>query len=90
LEGANGGLLETNEEFPYFAPETGYKPRFEMQLDAANPEWTPLVKKQFFIRSRGGQLYGRILIEVHAIYNVHSAVEVNYTLNPAGSRDLQP
>jgi hypothetical protein len=90
IEGVGGGLLETDDEFMYLAPESGYKPKFETQLDPGDPAWAPLVKKQFFIRSRGGQVYGRIQVEVHAIYNVHSAIEINYAINPTGSRNLQP
>jgi hypothetical protein len=90
IEGVGGGLLETDDEFMYLAPESGYKSKFETQLDPGDPAWAPLVKKQFFIRSRGGQVYGRIQVEVHAIYNVHSAIEINYAINPTGSRNLQP
>jgi hypothetical protein len=90
IEGIEGGVVENDDEFMYLAPESGYKPKYEIQLDPEEPSWAPLVKKQFFIRSRGGGIYGRIQIEVRSIYNVHSAIEIDYAINPTGSRNLQP
>jgi hypothetical protein len=90
IEGIEGGVVESNDEFMYLAPESGYEPKYEMQLDPKESSWAPLVKKQFFLCSRGGGVYGRIQIEVRSIYNVHSALEIDYAVNPAGSRNLQP
>lgn len=85
-----GGLLESNDEFMYLAPDSGYAPQLEMQFDPTDPAWTPIVKKRFFIRTRDGQVYGRVEAEIYSIYNVHSAINLSYTLNAAGSRNLQP
>lgn len=90
LEGVQGGLIETDDEFMYLAPENGYEPKFATDLAPADEAWTPLAKKQFFFRSRYGRIFGRMQVEVNAIYNDKSALEVNYAVNPAGSRNLQP
>lgn len=90
LEGVHGGLVETDDEFMYLAPESGYESKFAINLVPTDEAWTPLARKQFFFRSRDGQIFGRMQVEVNAIYNDKSALEVNYAVNPSGSRNLQP
>ena len=92
LEAIQGGFAEpdTNDEFMYIAPESGYQPKIEMQFDPKDPAWVGIVNKQFFVTSRNGQIYGCVKIEIDSIYNVHSAIQINYAVNPNGSRNLQP
>jgi hypothetical protein len=90
IEAIQGGLLESDDEFMYLAPESGYAPKIEMLLNPDDATWTQFVKKQFFLRSRNGQIYGRVRVEVDAIYNVHSAIQIDYAINPNRSRNLQP
>ncbi len=90
VEAIRGGLLQTEDEFMYLAPESGYESKISMELMPSDTNWTSLVKRQLFLRSRAGRVYGRLQVEVHAIYNDKSACEVNYAVNPDGSRNLQP
>ena len=90
IAGIGGGLLETDDEFMYLAPESGYEPKIELQFNPNDSTWTQFVKKQFFIQTRNGKVYGRIQLQVDALYNNDSAVEINYVVNPNGSRNLQP
>lgn len=90
IEAVQGGLIESDDEFMFLAPQSGYQPTFAMQLDPSNPTWSIEVPKQFFIRTRDGRIYGRIQVNIYSIYNVHSAIEINYTINPNSSRNLQP
>ncbi|HTY88032.1 MAG TPA: hypothetical protein VMB80_11245 [Candidatus Acidoferrum sp.] len=90
IEGVQGGIEETDDEFMYLAPESGYAPEARMELAATDSAWTPLVKKRFFIRSRNGQVYGQMQVEINSIYNDHSVIEIRYAVNPNGSRNLQP
>jgi hypothetical protein len=90
MEAIDGGLVQTNDEFMYLAPDSGYESKFEVQLNPAEPTWTQFLKKSFFVRSRNGKVHGRIELQADAIFNDHSAVEINYTVNPGGSRNLQP
>ena len=92
LEAKRGGFTDPDpdDEFMYVAPRSGYLPKIEMQFDPSNPDWTPVINKTFFFFSREGQVYGRAKIEIDSIYNVHSAIQIDYTLNPNGSRYLQP
>ena len=92
IEVIGGGLVEADpfDEFMYLAPESGYEPKIAMQFDPNDSDWIGIVKKQFFIRSRNGQVYGRAEIEIDSIYNVHSALQIDYAINPNGSRNLEP
>jgi hypothetical protein len=92
IEVIGGGLVEAapDDEFMYLAPESGYEPRFEAKFNPDDADWKREVDKRFFIRSRAGQVYGRVQVTVYSTYNVHSAIEVNYAVNPNGSRNLQP
>ena len=90
IEAIHGGLLESDDDFMYLAPESGYKPKMEMQLDPTESGWAGSVRKRFFFRTRDGQSFGSAQVEVYSIYNTHSAIEINYSINPNGSRNLQP
>lgn len=90
IEGVDGGLLKTDDEFMYLAPESGYARVISMQFKKDDSTWTPMTKMQLFLRSRNGQVYGRAEIEVQSFYNGKSALEINYSVNPSGSRNLQP
>jgi hypothetical protein len=90
IEAIHGGLIETDDEFMYLAPESGYELKFVRQFDPTDSDWNLDVAKQFFIRTRDGQVYGRVQVQIHSVYNIHSAIEVNYAVNPNSSRNLQP
>jgi hypothetical protein len=90
IEAIDGGLLESDDEFMYLAPESGYEPKIERQFDPADSDWQREVSQQFFIRTRNGQVYGRVQATIYSDYNIHSAIELNYAINPNGSRNLQP
>lgn len=92
IEAMQGGFAapDPNDEFMYIAPKSGYQSKIKMQFDPDNAGWTGVVRKQLFITSRNGQIYGRATIEVDSIYNVHSAIQIDYAINPNGSRNLQP
>lgn len=86
----HGGLIETDDEFMYLAPKSGYHTKFARQFDPTDSDWNLEVVKHFFIHTRDGQVYGRVQVQIYSVYNVHSAIEVNYAINPNGSRNLQP
>lgn len=90
LDGINGGLVETADEFGYVAPETGYQPKVSIRLSATDAEWTDNLTKEFFIRSRGGTVYGFLHLRIRSEYDGKSAIFFDTRLNPSGSRNLQP
>lgn len=81
----NGGLLETEEEFNFEAPETGYKPVLEINMPESAENWRTDFQRKFFIRLPDGK-YGRIeftLLARNGVFTVSSGI------NPSGSRNLE-
>jgi hypothetical protein len=90
IEAIDGGIIHTNSDFLYQAPETGYEPKYEFSASATNTHWFGGVRgEQFYIKSRGGQIYGRLEVEIITDYDDHAAFKVDCALNPAGSRNLE-
>ena len=89
FEVSEGGLLETNEEFMFLAPIDGYQHTIEITQFAANPDWTRQASKKFFLKSRSGQIYGRIEMTIMPWYQKETAIDILYFLNTNGSRNLE-
>jgi hypothetical protein len=89
IEAINGGVIETQDEFLYLAPESGYTERYEAKFDPSAADWCREVKRQFYLRLRGGQVFGRLEVEMFADYNGKSVFSVKSFVNPAGSRNLR-
>ena len=80
-----GGLIETDEEFNFEAPEGGYKPVIEIDMPSDTENWRTDFQRKFFVRLPDGK-YGRIeffLLARNGVYTVGSAI------NPSGSRNLE-
>jgi hypothetical protein len=90
LNGINGGLVEAADEFGYLAPESGYQPKVSIHMKASDADWTDNLTKDFFIRSRGGAVYGLLHLRIRPEYDGRGAIFFETRLNPSGSRNLQP
>lgn len=90
LDSIKGGLLEAVDEFGYVAPETGYQSKVSIHQSATDSEWTDNLTKVFFIRCRGGTIYGFLHLRIRPEYDGKSAIMFETRLNPSGSRNLQP
>lgn len=84
-----GGIIETEEEFPFLAPETGYKESWEMVQRVDDPDWRSQIKKKFFIKSRNGQLYSRIEVTILPWYQKEAALDLGFFVNPKAGRILE-
>lgn len=89
IEAIGGGVIATNEEQMYRAPENGYLPRFEVKMSASDPQWSDRAKFQFYLKSRDGRIYARIAAEAFANYRNKAVFSVKYFVNPSGSRNLE-
>lgn len=90
IEAINGGLIPTDDEFLYRAPDEGYQPKYEFTMSTNSLSWSEENKrKQFYLRSRDGEVYGALIIDVLSHYNDKSIFNVRYFINPAGSRNLE-
>lgn len=89
IEGVQGGLVETQDEFMYLAPEAGYQPKYVVNMLANDPNWKREIDKlQFYFQSRDGKVYGRFVVDIIPDYNEQSVFNVRYAVNPNGSRNL--
>jgi len=86
----DGGIIETEDDFMYEAPANGYAPKYDFHLNTTDTNWAYRVKKDFFIKTRAGNNYGRINVEVFAHYQNAGVFNVGWTVNPNGSQNLQP
>lgn len=85
----DGGLIESTNDFMFLAPEAGYQPSVEISHKATDPEWISEEKHKFFVRSRNGQVHARIEITIIPGYDKNAAFDVEWFLNPSGSRNLE-
>jgi len=93
----DGGFIEvTNEIYLNEAPANGYQSRYEINRYATNVvnySTYPLYRtdRTFFLKSRGGQIYGHFKItELDPAYRGGAAaLRIEYYLNPSGSRNLE-
>jgi len=83
----DGGLVLTEEEFPFLAPEAGYKPSAEISMPADREKWTSDVDLRFFFRLADGR-YGRMTFSM--IAGGQHFCMIDSVLNPTGSRNLEP
>jgi hypothetical protein len=83
----NGGLIEHGDEFPFEAPETGYKSTVEYSLHAESGTKGVSFEKKFYFIIGEPKNYGRLEIRTDGI---SQHVFIDYALNPSGSRNLEP
>lgn len=82
-----GGAVATGEEFPFLAPENGYKPAVEITMPADRGDWKDDVDLRFFYRLADGR-YGRMTFSM--IAGGQHFCMIDSVLNPSGSRNLEP
>jgi hypothetical protein len=83
-----GGVLPTEDEFTYLAPEGGYVPSITIGAKADDPKWIGNVKQEFYIRTADGH-YGRLSVDWYADLTSPTHFEWDCSINPSGSRNLE-
>jgi hypothetical protein len=86
----DGGLIQSDDEFMYVAPEEGYQPKIEIDMPADSTDWKSIYNISFFAKTRGGNVYSRVKF----VFRVDSPKEqtgftITSSANPTGSRSLQ-
>jgi hypothetical protein len=89
LSVVSGGLIESTDEFMFLAPEAGYRSSFQISHRINDPDWTGREKHKFFVKSQDGQHYARIEITIIPDYGQNAAYDLEWYLNPNGSRNLE-
>jgi hypothetical protein len=82
-----GGIVPTDEELPFLAPESGYVPSAEIKMPADRPDWRNDVDLKFFYRLPDGR-YGRMTFSM--IAGGQHFCMIDSALNPTGSRNSEP
>ncbi len=82
-----GGIVEMNDEFPFLAPDSGYKPTLEINMPADSTNWNSQADIKFYYRLLDGR-YGRIKFSM--IAGGQHFCTIDSVLNPSGSRNLEP
>jgi hypothetical protein len=92
----DGGFIEvTNDDYLNEAPKSGYQPQYEMNRYATNvmnySTWQLYrTDRTFFLKSRGGQVYGHFQIkDLDPDYRGMAALRIESFINPSGSRNLE-
>jgi hypothetical protein len=81
----DGGFVETSEELPFQAPESGYQPVVEFNFQKGNSNWTERIDKTFYIAFGNPRRFGRIHVET----SMTTGTILEYAINPDGSRNLE-
>lgn len=85
----SGGLIETNEQLPFTAPESGYTQTAVMDMtNPDTPTWGNGAMKTYYFYLPGTNTYG--LMHVNTL-GASSHVYLNYSYNSTpGDRNLEP
>jgi len=86
-----GGVIEvTNDDYLNEAPAKGYQPQYKLSMTPANPKWHGWNgEATFYLKSRGGKVYGHFHIRIDPVSRDGSSLEIESYVNPAGSRNLE-
>lgn len=82
-----GGMVLTDEEFPFLAPESGYAPSIEISMPQDSLHWQSEATLRFYYLLANG-CYGRMTFSM--IAGGHHFCMIDSAFNPTGSRDLEP
>lgn len=90
LELTNGGFQEITNIYPNEAPTEGYQKTVILNFQTNMVGWQSRFEHNYYFKSQGGQIYGRMKIEIHAGAQTPTAYfRAEIYANPAGSRNLE-
>jgi hypothetical protein len=84
-----GGIVETEDLFLYKAPEDGYQNFIELSFDKKDKSWGKVIKRKFYLKSRGGELYSGFNCMILLYNNKKGRVIIESVINPNGSTNLE-
>ena len=88
IEIVNGGLVQENDFYPFWSPDSGYQPSFEINFKSKSVPWQNQFVQNFYIKNSSGK-YGLMSLTVYSASTPPQAL-VNITFNPSGSQNLEP
>ncbi len=87
-----GGLLATDEEFPFLAPEDGYTESVTWTAKIEDEQWQGVKRQMFYIRYGNPVRYGRLHVTFDGStprFYTRSGVILSWWINPTGSRVVE-
>jgi hypothetical protein len=80
MEVIGGGLIDSGgqEGVTYAAPESGYEPSETFTMSTSTHSWSGVFNRGFFIRSRNGQVYGKVTFGIGINQNPDDNVYVEF------------
>jgi hypothetical protein len=85
----DGGVIETDDDYPFTAPVDGYIPNYSQSFRNVKANFR-YPTKIYYLKCRNGQIYARIEIEWEPTSTPSGSFRVSYVANPGGSRNLEP
>ena len=94
VDAVDGGLAETTvaeSRITYTAPESGYEPGKTVIMSEASNSWAQIIHQMFFVRSRNGQVYSKVLFSFRINSDPNDFMYVTFSgvANTNGSRNWE-
>lgn len=89
----NGGIIETNDEFSYLAPVSGYEHEWEFSVSGTDDDWKYELSNINLYFVTGNNTYGIINLTVRPFYGYNHdkfQVVLKYGINKPGVKYLEP
>lgn len=90
IEAINGGLVLTDDEYMYLAPDAGYQPAIALTFDPADADWERTKTFKFYLRSDGGKHCARVVLTAGPRPDLDTGlISFSSVINLTGSRNLE-
>lgn len=91
LESVSGGILPTNDEFMFQAPQTGYVSNYTLAVLPSDAGWPNTQRIKCYYIAANGNIFGRFELKIIAIPGANDGiVAVKSAVNMNGSTNLEP
>jgi hypothetical protein len=90
LEVVGGGVLEEDDPYPYWAPDSGYEPASEFDVNTNTVPWSDALNQSFYFKNNKGQ-YGMMNVDLNtSSKHPETGIDIQIAINPSGSQNLEP
>jgi Carboxypeptidase regulatory-like domain len=96
IEFPGGGLLAENDPYPYWAPDSGYQPVYQVSMKASDAGWHGYVTQNFYVKIPQGGYgrmqaggYGRMSVRIHT-GTTPAKLDGEVRVQEDGTQNLQP
>lgn len=93
IRAQNGGLALSQDDYGqmFQAPEASYDPELIFDYKKDTTPWQNSVKGMYYFTSRGGEIYGKLTIDLstYVVRDGGAYITLTGYLNPGGSRNLE-